>query len=239
MMKALKEAKIHSSWTEPHEEWENATRNFVAQILAPDTGRKFLRLIEPFVERLAKFGAANSLAQVVLKCTTPGLPDFYQGCELWDFSLVDPDNRRPVNYEHRRLLLASLAQARPADLLTSWQTGALKLFIIHRLLQLRREIPGLFRLGTYQPMAVSGPYTDRLIAFRREYQERQVAVIVPRLTAPLGFPAIGRVWKSTTVDLPSGKWRDIFSGKEVAVQDGAIIADLLSTFPLACLVSMA
>ena len=123
MMKALKEAKENSSEIEPNEEWESATREFVATILDPARDKRFLRAFVPFAERIAQLGMLNSLAQTGLKCTTPGVPDIYQGCEIWDFSLVDPDNRRPVDYAHRQQLLASLDDAQPADILADWRSG--------------------------------------------------------------------------------------------------------------------
>lgn len=238
MVKALKEAKINSSWIEPHEEWEKGTREFVAAILDPVSGKKFLALFQPFVERLSALGASNSLAQVVLKCTTPGMPDFYQGCEIWDFSLVDPDNRRPVDYALRRALLSSLAMSGLPDLLAHWRTGAVKLLVTQRLLHARRDHQELFRFGSYHPLAASGTHAERLLAFVREYEGTQLAVAVPRLTAPLGFPAVGKVWKNTTVDLPPGRWRDLFTGREWTVNDGLPAADLLGAFPLACLISL-
>jgi len=234
MTKALKEAKTHSSWTEPNEEWEKATRDFVARILGADTGRKFLRLFEPFVERLAPFGAINSLAQVVLKCTTPGVPDFYQGCDLWDLSLVDPDNRRPVDFARRQELLKKTERMTPMELLAQWKAGAVKQFVIHHILQFRRAHPDLFRLGTYEPMAVTGTHAARIVAFRRVWQEQQVAVVIPRLTVALGFPAVGRVWKNTTLDFPPGRWRDAFTEREIPVKDGAAAAEVLGTFPVGC-----
>jgi (1->4)-alpha-D-glucan 1-alpha-D-glucosylmutase len=238
LVKALKEAKTHSSWTEPNEEWETATRQFAAQILGPETGRKFLRLFAPFVERLAPFGAANSLAQVVLKCTTPGVPDIYQGCDLWDFSLVDPDNRRPVDFVRRKAMLEMVVKANPAELLAQWPTGAVKMWVLQRLLGFRREQPDLFRLGTYEPIAVTGPYASQVVAFRRVHQWRQMAVVVPRLTRALGFPALGRVWKNTALDLPSGRWRDVFMGREVVIEDGVAVAEVLAGCPVGCWVGV-
>jgi (1->4)-alpha-D-glucan 1-alpha-D-glucosylmutase len=236
MVKALKEAKINSSWIEPDEEWEKATRNFVATILDPEAGKNFLRLFQSFVDRLAPLGAANSLAQLVLKGTTPGVPDFYQGCEIWDFSLVDPDNRRAVDFETRARLLEALAEATPQTLLEGWRTGAVKLFVTQRLLQLRRERPHVFALGDYRALASSGSHAERVFAFMREHEQTQVMVAVPRLTAALGFPAKGKVWRNTTIDVPAGRWRDAFWGREIEVKDGAAVATLLEDFPMACLV---
>jgi len=236
MVKALKEAKLNSSWIDPDEEWEKATREFVAAIVDPVRGKKFLRHFEPFAERLARFGAANSLAQLVLKCTAPGVPDFYQGCEVWDFSVVDPDNRRPVDYERRRALLATLGGATTSSLLEDWKSGAVKMFVAQKLMRLRGELPKVFSEGSYRGLETSGAHGERLVAFLRTHEQTEVAIIVPRLTARLGFPAIGKVWKDTTIDLPTGRWRDIFSGRETETKDAVRAAEVFGEFPVACLV---
>jgi (1->4)-alpha-D-glucan 1-alpha-D-glucosylmutase len=236
MVKALKEAKLNSSWIDPDEEWEMATRDFVALILDPVRGKRFLRHFEPFVSRLAQFGAVNSLTQIVLKCTTPGVPDFYQGCETWDFSLVDPDNRRPVDYERSRSLLATLRDATPPALIEDWRSGAVKVFVTQRLLNLRRDMEQVFSDGTYRALETAGPHAERIVAFVREHGDAAVAVVVPRLTVPLGFPAIGKVWRDTTVNLPPGRWRNAFSPHEMKTSGAVRMADILQEFPFACLV---
>ena len=236
MLKALKEAKENSSWVQPNEEWENAAREFVAAILDPVRGKRFLRSFTPFAARIAQLGAQNSLAQTVLKCTTPGVPDIYQGCEVWDFSLVDPDNRRPVDYAHRQQLLASLDGASPADLLADWRSGRIKLFILQRLLRLRADFPECFGEAGYRPLETSGSHAGRIFAFERAGRDRTIAVIVPRTAAALAFPAIGDVWKDTEVSLARGMWRDVFTQRRVSSSDKAEVADVLAHFPVACLV---
>lgn len=236
MVKALKEAKVNSSWIEPNEDWEQAARQFVARVLDPESGKKFRRLFEPFVERLAPLGAANSLAQVVLKGTTPGVPDFYQGCEIWDFSMVDPDNRRPVDYAARAALLEGLEKTTAGPLLAGWRDGRLKLFVTRQLLRFRHEHSAVFRFGAHRPLAATGAHAERLVAFLREHEGAQVAVVVPRLTAPLGFPALGKVWRNTTIDLPPGRWREAFFGREFSMTAAVPVAELLKEFPVACLV---
>ena len=151
MEKALHEAKVNSSWIEPNEGWDNAVKDFVASVLKR---RRFLRSFEPLAERLAELGAINALSQTVLRLTVPGVPDIYQGTELWDLSLVDPDNRRPVDYDLREKLLDEL-QANPPtpeDLLENWRDGRIKLFVIQHLLRLRRSYPDLFQQGGYTPL---------------------------------------------------------------------------------------
>jgi (1->4)-alpha-D-glucan 1-alpha-D-glucosylmutase len=235
MLKALKEAKVNSSWVEPNVEWENATLEFTAAILDPEKGKRFLRAFEPFADRIAEIGAINSLAQTTLKCCAPGVPDFYQGCELWDLNLVDPDNRRPVDYSLRERLLDSIAGAKPEDLITDWRSGRVKLFTIQRLLTLRAEHEELFRSGAYQPLNIEGGHAQRAVAFIRHHEEQSVAVIAPRLAAPLGFPPVGKVWKSTHVDLPQGRWRNIFTAEEITSTGSIPLGVIFSRFPAACL----
>ncbi|MCA1659348.1 MAG: malto-oligosyltrehalose synthase, partial [Verrucomicrobiaceae bacterium] len=134
MAKALKEAKINTSWIQPNEQWDTATRDFVARLLEPGAKNRFVPVLLPLVEEIARLGAINSLSQVVLKLTSPGVPDIYQGNEIWDYSLVDPDNRRPVDYAKRREMLQSLGKTAPDELLTNWADGRIKLFVTQKLL---------------------------------------------------------------------------------------------------------
>ncbi|MFN7135631.1 MAG: malto-oligosyltrehalose synthase, partial [Myxococcales bacterium] len=158
MQKAMKEAKVNTSWTNPDEEWEQAVLGFVADVLDPAKSDRFLRDFVAFQRRIARPGAFNGLSQVVLKLTCPGVPDTYQGNELWDYSLVDPDNRRPVDFEKRQALLASLDEAAAEDrrglcneLMASWTDGRVKLYVTAELLRLRRRLPQLFMQGSYAP----------------------------------------------------------------------------------------
>ncbi len=241
MVKALKEAKINSSWIEPDEEWENATLAFVAGVLEPVQNAVFLENFDRFTRRVAALGAINSLTQTVLKCTTPGVPDFYQGCEIWDFSLVDPDNRRPVDYAHRQRLLASLPAASPASasaLLADWPSEQIKLFLTQKLLHLRRSHPALFQSGSYRPLEIDGSFAHKIVGFLRDDGRQKVAVLVPRLTAPLAFPPIGSVWEETTCLLPVGIWQDIFSGVSHNLAGPAKLAEVLAHLPWSCLVQV-
>ena len=160
MSKALNEAKLNTSWIQPNEEWLGATRDFVAKILEPSPKNKFLPAFCPVAEEIARLGAINSLSQTLLKLTSPGVPDIYQGNELWNFSLVDPDNRRPVDYQCCRQKLASLKEAKPEELWQNWPDGRIKMFLTNRLLHFRREHVDLFRRGNYLPMAASGTFAD-------------------------------------------------------------------------------
>jgi len=237
MEKAVREAKVNSSWLEPNAAWDNAVREFVAALLAPGGRNRFPQSLAPFAERIAQIGAVNSLAQTVLKLTCPGVPDFYQGSEMWDFSLVDPDNRRPVDYPLRQQLLEKIADVSPRELLGNWRDGRIKLFVTHRLLNFRREHSRLFFAGTYTAAAASGLFADRVVAFERRHEEAAALVVVPLRTADLGFPPLGASWQDTRITPPraGGQWRDLFmcraSGGETLS-----VADLLAELPVAVLV---
>ena len=236
MLKAGHEAKVNSSWLEPHEAWDAAVSAFIAAILAPGGRNRFPQSLALMAERIAQLGAVNSLSQTLLKLTCPGVPDFYQGCELWDFSLVDPDNRRPVDFALREQRLDGLDRASPQVLLEHWQDGRIKMFLTHQLLTLRREHPALFAHGSYTPLTVQGIHADRVIAFERREGAEVMLVIAPRHTSPLGFPPLGPVWEDTSITLPAenGKYRGIFTGREF---DGQTLAlqDVLIDLPFAVL----
>src|SRR5205085_12195045 len=150
MAKALKEAKINTSWIQPNEQWDNAVKEFIARVLERGAKNKFVPALAPVVEEIARLGVINSLSQVLLKLTAPGLPDIYQGNEIWDDSLVDPDNRRPVDYARRQKMLAGVRNTSPEELLRCWPDGRIKLRVIQRLLQLRGQNAELFRDGNYE-----------------------------------------------------------------------------------------
>src|SRR5207245_3239975 len=156
MIKAVREGKQQSSWSNPNAAYEAALQRFVQTVLDATRTNPFISEFHLFIEPLARLGAIASLSQLVLKLTVPGVPDTYQGGELWDFSLVDPDNRRPVDWDTPRAILTEIAGASPAALRGSWQDGREKLFVTHRLLELRRSHPDLFAEGDYQPIEVEG-----------------------------------------------------------------------------------
>jgi (1->4)-alpha-D-glucan 1-alpha-D-glucosylmutase len=255
MLKALKEAKQHTSWINPNTEYEAVVDRFVRAILEP--GSLFLDDFRELRERVAHVGLFNSLAQTVLKLTAPGVPDIYQGTELWDFSLVDPDNRRPVDYELRRRLLGEL-RARIAagdlgaladELLAERQDGRIKLYVTHRLLDLRRERPWLFDGGGYLPLRVVGAHTGHACAFARTDGSQELVVVAPVLTATLTrgalVPPVGEeVWRDTAVVVNGGEsgqgYADVFTGARVettAVRGRAALplAQALARFPVAAL----
>src|SRR6059036_1674635 len=156
MAKALHEAKINTSWIQPNEEWDAAMRDFVANILDSSPRNKFLPIFLPVAQEIARLGAINSLTQTLLKLTSPGVPDVYQGNEIWDYSLVDPDNRRRVDYNRRREMLETLSTATPHELIQTWPDGRIKMFLTQRLLRFRRQYTDLFHRGEYLPLCASG-----------------------------------------------------------------------------------
>ena len=236
MLKALKEAKVNSSWVEPNTEWENATLEFVSAILDPEKGKRFLRTFEAFAQRIAEIGMLNSLTQTALKCCAPGVPDIYQGCELWDLNLVDPDNRRPVDYAQREQLLGTVMESSPEELLSDWRSGRVKLYVLHRLLNLRAEHGELFRVGSYRALSVEGAHAQRAIAFLREHNGNSIAVAAPRLAGALGVPPLGKAWKSTHLQLPEGIWRNVLTGEEIHSSGTVPMGSVFARFPVACLV---
>jgi (1->4)-alpha-D-glucan 1-alpha-D-glucosylmutase len=223
MAKAMKEAKLNTSWVQPNEAWDSAVADFIARILDPGAKSRFLESFIPFAEEVARAGVMNSLSQTLLKLTAPGVPDIYQGNEIWDFSLVDPDNRRAVDYERRQGMLDSLGGATPEDLLGNWRDGRIKLFLTQRLLTFRRENADLFRRGNYLPLNLTGEFADCCIAFARAWEGSSLIVLAPRLTMRVGSPPIGDAWRDTAVQLPEGfgGGRDLFTGETV---EGGIVS---------------
>nr|MDQ2659757.1 malto-oligosyltrehalose synthase [Verrucomicrobiota bacterium] len=238
MTKALKEAKVNTSWIQPNEQWDEAMREFVARILARGAKNRFVPAFIPLARELAQLGAINSLSQLILKLTAPGVPDLYQGNEVWDFSLVDPDNRRPVDYAQRREMLRALAGCTPEGLLQNWPDGRIKLFVTQRLLHFRRAHPGLFLRGNYVPLAASGTHADSCVAFAREHGDEWIVIVVPRLSARVGFPPIGERWQDTTLELPPAAGHvgatDLFTADKLEVDGRSLsLQRALSRLPFA------
>jgi (1->4)-alpha-D-glucan 1-alpha-D-glucosylmutase len=230
LAKAVKEAKVHTSWTDPNPGYDEAVDAFVDAVL---TDQVFVASLERFLagHEIVARGRLSSLAQVTLLLTCPGVPDIYQGTELWDLSLVDPDNRRPVDFAARERLLAGLAGAGPEEALALAAAGGPKLWLIQRVLRYRLAHPGPFAAG-YQPLTADGPKAEHVVAFTRA---GEVAVVVPRLLVRLGGDPSGPgTWPGTTVTLPDGDWTDVLTGTRVA--GGAVeVGTLLRRFPVAVL----
>jgi (1->4)-alpha-D-glucan 1-alpha-D-glucosylmutase len=241
MAKAIKEAKVNTSWIQPNEAWDTAVAEFTARILDPSPRNRFLESFIPVAEEAARIGAINSLAQTLLKLTSPGVPDIYQGNEVWEFSLVDPDNRRPVDYTQRREMLDALGDVVPEDLLGNWMDGRIKLFLTHRLLKFRRENAELFRRGSYTPLSLTGARADCCIAFAREFESRSIVVLAPRLSSRVGFPPIGEAWGDTVLQLPNDilrEARNLFTDEVTQLESPALpLARAFARLPFAVLTS--
>src|SRR5262245_1156192 len=257
MFKALREAKIHVSWVHPRPEYEEAVRRFVAALLDRSNGNHFLADFVPFQRRIAAWGMYNSLSQTLVKLTAPGVPDLYQGTELWDLSLVDPDNRRPVDYERRRAMLDALdaeATAAGADLTAftraltaTMEDGRIKLYAIRRALTFRHERAALFLDGEHLPMTAAGAHPRHLCAFARCLGDAAALTVVPRFLASLSpsGPPFGRdVWGDTRVVLPEAlsarRFRNVYTGEMIeaeGVDEGPALraAAIFLTFPVALL----
>jgi (1->4)-alpha-D-glucan 1-alpha-D-glucosylmutase len=235
MIKAVREGKERSSWSNPDANYEAGLQRFVRGVLDSSRTNPFLLEFHSFVKSLSRLGAISSLSQLVLKLTVPGVPDIYQGGELWDFSLVDPDNRRPVDWQTRRRLIHEVDGARVTDLSPDWQDGREKLFIINKLLNLRRSYPELFAQGDYRPIEAEDGSASHICAFARARGEEGIIVIVPRLVYRLYDGGCSVKWGGTKIGLPSGEWRDVFTGQ---LHDGGrpvLMGRLLAHFPVAVL----
>jgi (1->4)-alpha-D-glucan 1-alpha-D-glucosylmutase len=225
MQKAMREAKQQTSWVNNNKDFENALNSFIDSIFADDD---FMQQLESFVSRVLLPGRINSLTQTLLKSTGPGVPDLYQGGELWDLSLVDPDNRRPVDYELRKRLLSELKHMTPQQILERMDDGLPKLHVIHQALLLRRERPEWFGpMGAYKRVLASGHKASHAVAFMRS---DAVLVLTQRQ-----IQTIANGWGDTTLTLPEGTWKNRLTG-EVVPSGERSIDELLRDFPVALLV---
>ncbi|MCE0483206.1 MAG: malto-oligosyltrehalose synthase [Methylacidiphilales bacterium] len=234
--KAQAEAKLDTNWINPRVEWQQAGEAFIDMIFA---STPFLEDFMPFARRIASRGMIFSLAQTVLKATSPGVPDFYQGTEVWDFSLVDPDNRRPVDYVYRTTLLDGLAKRGAKELLENWKDGGIKMRITRALLSLRRDQPELFALGDYQALHLAGPKADQVVAFSRRWRTAELLVIVPRRLDLIEAPGIGKAWSGTHLPIhKSRQWMNMLTGQAFAEDAGDITMEtLFADWPVAVLFS--
>ena len=261
MTKALHEAKVHSSWINPDEAYDEAIKQFVTRILDEELSGEFLADLRSFQRRISHFGLLNSLSQTFLRIVSPGVPDTYQGTELWDFSLVDPDNRRPVDYAQRQEMLsrldAQLAEAGPdrrdlaRELLRNKEDGRVKLFVTSQSLRCRRDHPGLFSTGDYLPGEATGMMRQHVFGFARRHGNQVAIAVAPRLVTRLagleGLPLGETIWQDTQFLLPgvepSLKWRNIFTGQEVAAspdeENGSRLrlSEVFADFPVALLMA--
>jgi (1->4)-alpha-D-glucan 1-alpha-D-glucosylmutase len=262
MHKALHEAKVHTSWINPNNEYDNAIAEFVERILDEGANRAFLDDFRTFQRRVSHYGLFNSLSQTLLKLAAPGVPDTYQGTELWDFSLVDPDNRRLVDYARRERMLNEMqpaAQTAEGDvcdlargLVSEKEDGRIKLFVTARVLHYRRDHPGLLSAGEYLPLAVEGVNANHVFAFARRAGEHCAVIAVPRLLSRLvpnsEEPPLGNsVWQDTRLVLSAIEkdacWRNIFTGEVLMPADrngqhSLAASEVFAHFPVTMLVSI-
>lgn len=232
MQKAIQEAKVHTSWVNPNEAYDRAVQDFVERVIDPGVNNEFIRDFTPFHERIAFAGMLNSLSQTVLKLMAPGVPDFYQGTELWDLNLVDPDNRRPVDFCKRKAFLEQLKQDEInnragllAEALANWHDGKIKLYVIYKILNFRREHQELFHAGGYQALYASAKFRENVCAFARRLNDQWVIAVVPRLLArvlsPGQLPVGESAWENETIRLPGAApdlWRNVLTGETLAIE---------------------
>jgi (1->4)-alpha-D-glucan 1-alpha-D-glucosylmutase len=246
LIKAVREAKVHTAWLAPDSTYEQAFLAFLAALL--QEGSPFLDQFLPFQRRIAWYGMLNSLSQVLLKATSPGVPDFYQGSELWDLNLVDPDNRRAVDFELRSALLGRIEGAEGdaagliADLFSRFEDGAVKLFLIYKVLQARKAHRELFSRGSYMPLETTGRRRNNLVAFARKRGRRRAVAAAPRfcteLCEPGDLPVGENVWEDTGVKLPKGAgvWENVITGRHMEASERVPAARLFDSFPGALVV---
>jgi (1->4)-alpha-D-glucan 1-alpha-D-glucosylmutase len=255
MEKATREGKVHTSWINPNAEYDTALREFITRVLPDNPDDPFVQDVARFQQKLAFFGCLNSLSQTLLKLTCPGVPDFYQGTELWNFSLVDPDNRRPVDYARWREVLTALKAhiaelgddltPLAGELLANLPDGRIKLFLIFRILTFRREHRDLFTEGMYQPLRAEGPGAEHVCAFLRQRAGEEVLIVAPLLLYRLlggeeRLPLGGEIWADTHFVLPESaagrSYRHLLTGAVLQPDEGRrlYLGSILQHFPVAC-----
>lgn len=241
LTKALREAKVQTSWTEPNEQYEEATRSFALALL--NQNEEFWKSFSNFHTEVADHGIINSLAQVILKFTCPGVPDIYQGCELWDLSLVDPDNRRSVDFNKRTTILEEITRdtiGRIQELWNKRYSAEIKLWLSHQMLQLRGSSQDLFQKGSYLPLRVKGKYKNNILAFARRHKDEWVITAVPLHTAEIceqqGCEPTAIDWRETRITLPPSaptEWKDALRGTTGKTDGEILIRDIFKSLPFA------
>ncbi|MBW4613386.1 MAG: malto-oligosyltrehalose synthase [Desmonostoc vinosum HA7617-LM4] len=250
MIKAIREAKVHTAWLRPDSEYEQACTSFVEKVLDPAVSGQFLEAFYPLQQQVAYYGMFNSLSQTFLKATATGVPDFYQGTELWELSLVDPDNRRPVDFEQRRTYLSAIKEQIQADILGLIQDllshktdGRIKLFLTAQVLKARTDYRQLFQDGDYLPLEIQGTHANQVIAFARRLGNQTAIAIAPRfftrLIKPGKDPLGESVWQDTQLELPNSNstWKNVLTQQPLEAKGTLSIGAALADFPVALLVS--
>jgi (1->4)-alpha-D-glucan 1-alpha-D-glucosylmutase len=252
-IKATREAMVHTRWTLPNAPHENALKKFVASILKPAPTNPFLRDFVAFQQSIAYSGMVNGLSQAVLKIISPGIPDFYQGSELWDLRLVDPDNRQPVDFAKRSTMLAALKEQPESSasfvgqLTARWQDGQIKLYAIWKALNFRRTESDLFSKGDFLQLEARGPHAEHVLAMLRRHKREWALFVAPRWLARAQAAQMGSdpdsLWSETRIRLPDAapkSWENIFTGENFATagsQGSLAIGEMLLHFPVALLSS--
>ncbi|MGF1478738.1 MAG: malto-oligosyltrehalose synthase [Cyanophyceae cyanobacterium] len=249
IIKAVREAKVHTAWLRPDSEYEDGFLQFIDAVLNSES-HQFLSEFLPFQNKIASYGVFNSLSQVLLKYASPGVPDLYQGTELWDLSMVDPDNRRPVDYDQRQSFLKEIQQNIGSnilhlvyELLKAPEDGRVKLFLTYQILQTRKAYLNVFQRGGYEPLATQGQYAEHIIAFARSYEKRTIVAVVPRFFTNIIQPGelpVGDLWQDTQIGLPpymSSVWKNAITSQSIKTNGILSISEALQHFPLALLVS--
>lgn len=252
IIKAVRESKIHTEWLKPDTEYEEAFTEFVEAILQESSDNIFLREFHSFHRQIAQFGIWNSLSQTLLKITSPGIPDFYQGSELWDLNLVDPDNRRPVDYKQRRKSLGQLKKKEKhgvpellRELLDDKEDGRVKLYLIYRTLHARAQYGTLFEKGKYIPLKVNGHWRNHIIAFARKHEDQYALVLAPRFLTELmqerELPVGEEVWDDTRVEVPPDvpEWKDAITDTVIPSADEIYLTSAFEHYPGAMLIGSA
>ena len=252
IIKAVREAKVHTAWLKPDADYENVYLSFIEKVLNPSDNNEFLKDFLPFQKKVAHFGMLNSISQTLLKITSTGIPDIYQGSELWDLNLVDPDNRRKVDFEKRYNLIKDIDKQSAGnqsklieDLLKNPENGAIKLFLIYKALNIRKTCEALSIKGKYIPLEISGEKREHVVAYARELNNQWAITVAPRLLTSLinegEFPIGKEIWKDTQLLLPIDthfKWKNIFTNQHVEIIEKISIGDILTSFPVSLLLSI-
>ena len=251
ILKSVREAKLHTAWLRPDSAYEEEFLAFVDRVLEPSDSNEFIKEFLPFQKWVAGYGIFNSLSQALLKYTAPGVPDTYQGTELWDLSMVDPDNRRPVDYEQRISFLKDIKEKAQIDtlklideLFSTKEDGRIKLFLTYRVLQTRKQNSEVFQKGDYHAVNVGGKFKEHIVAFARQFGDTMAIAVAPRflttLLEPGEYPLGERVWADTQLQLPQGSpstWQNVITDQTIYGSGEIAIAQILQHFPVALLVS--
>ncbi|MEG4013411.1 MULTISPECIES: malto-oligosyltrehalose synthase [unclassified Microcoleus] len=250
-IKAVREAKVYTAWLRADNDYETGFMTFIESVLENSENNQFLKNFLPFWKKVADYGIFNSLSQTLLKITAPGVPDIYQGTEFWDLSHVDPDNRRPVDFDRRIQVLQEIKQQAKTDILqlvedliATREDARIKLFLTARLLEARKEYLEVFKSGDYQSLQVVGTFKDNVVAFARSFGDTTVIVVAPRfltgVVKPAEIPIGKQVWKDTNLvlseQMPS-VWKDAITNQPVESNGTLEIGDALGYFPAALLIS--